>query len=73
MDYFGGLLKEEKVSLIPLIVYFAEQNDRALFIDISSRGLPICHVKTFALATICCVQSLRHLMLLSICKPKDFC
>ncbi|XP_052720851.1 uncharacterized protein LOC128192304 [Crassostrea angulata] len=42
MDYFGGLLKEEKVSLIPLIVYFAEQNERALCINISSRGLPVC-------------------------------
>lgn len=42
MDYFGGILKEEKVSLIPLIGYFVDQNDRALCIDISSRGLPIC-------------------------------
>lgn len=42
MDYFWGILKEEKVSLIPLIVYFAEQNERALSINISSRGLPVC-------------------------------
>eukprot|EP00105_Crassostrea_gigas_P012669 XP_011428731.1 PREDICTED: uncharacterized protein LOC105329238 isoform X2 [Crassostrea gigas] len=42
MDYFGGILKEDKVSLLPLLVYFVEQNDRALCIDISSRGLPIC-------------------------------
>lgn len=41
MDYFGGILKEHKVSFIPLIVYFGEQNDRVLCIDISSRGLPI--------------------------------
>lgn len=42
MDYFGNVLMEEKVSLIPLIVYFAEQNEKALYIDISSRGLPVC-------------------------------
>lgn len=35
--YFEG----DKVYLIPLIAYFAEKNDKALCIDISSRGLPI--------------------------------
>lgn len=42
MDYFRDILMEEKVSLIPLIAYFAEQNERALCVDISSRGLPVC-------------------------------
>lgn len=42
-DFIGDIVeKKKKEILIPLIVYFCEETERALFMDISANGRPVC-------------------------------
>lgn len=41
-DFIGDIVEKKKEILIPLIVYFCEETERALFMDISANGRPVC-------------------------------
>lgn len=41
-DFVRDIAEEKREILIPLIVYFLEETERALFMDISANGHPVC-------------------------------
>lgn len=41
-DYFITLVEKEKALFSPVVKYFSEYNDRMLYMDLSSTGLPVC-------------------------------
>lgn len=41
-DFIRVIVEEKREILIPLIAYFCEETERALFMDISANGRPVC-------------------------------
>lgn len=41
-DFIRDIVEKKREILIPVTVYFCEETERALFMDVSANGRPVC-------------------------------